>query len=438
MLPNRTRSSLFVGLLVFLAALPAVADDFRELQLWAPAEVGPYGRGPQPGEGFFFVFDQMYWNVSRPATATIGWEDNTRAVWFGPNVDLFGQPIPGNEFIQTNTHDTSMLRSASLTGSQRFDVGRVIDRWGWFVSTYTLNTQHQELTMNNVGVVFEDPEFGGAGRRFLQGRYFIPGDPDAEPPIPDAETGLLDLPVIFNEMHVTNRTKHWNVELNMLYRTRQLHYGGFFEFFGGARYLEFQDQFTVSTFPPPEEVVVDDDENGNGDANGNGNGDGNPFGSLDYSLWDTRADNNVVGPQIGMRWFRQHGPWRVSAEGRFFAGINNQNITQTGILGSELDPTTFVYGRPDAVGSQGFSHRETTVVFSPAWEIRCNLHYQLTRHISAKVGWTGFWINSIARGSSMVDYRVNSLDSPSMGINMANNRQSVFAHGLNIGVEVNR
>lgn len=417
MLPNRTRSSLLVGILLLTAALPAFGDDIRDMQLFAPANVSPYGNGPQPPEGFFFTFDQMFWNISRPATQTIGRPGGTREVWYGPGA--------GDFFVQTNTHDTSLLQSSALTGSQRFEVGRILDRWGWFVSTYNLHSQNQELTFRNVGMVLEDPEYQvGANppRRFMQGRYELDTDPVAW-------SGLLDLPLTFDTMTVTNRAKHWNVELNMLYRTRQLHKGGFLEFFAGARYLEFDDQFVVSGFSPlpveidGEDIVV---------------GDHPLLGILDDSFWDTQANNHVIGPQIGLRWFRQTGSWRLSGEGRFFAGINNQSITQYGVLGSELDPYTTVAGRPDAVGPQGFSHRATAVEFSPAWEVRANLHYQFTRAISFKVGWTGFWMDSVARASGMVDYQVNHLNNASMGIDMANNRQSVFIHGMNIGFEVNR
>ncbi|MFW5692873.1 MAG: BBP7 family outer membrane beta-barrel protein [Thermoguttaceae bacterium] len=435
MLPNRTRSLLLVGFLVFAAALPAFAD-IRDLQFFAPADVSPYGNGPQPPEGFFFTFDQMFWYINRPSVQPIGRPGGTREVWFGPDA--------GDFFVQTNTHDTALLRSAELSGSQRYEVGRILDRWGWFVSAYNLRPQHQESTFRNVGVVFEDPEYQvGANppRRFLQGRYELDTDPVTY-------SDLLDLPVLFDTMTVTNRVEHWNVELNMMYRTRQLHNGGFLEFFAGARYLEFDDQFMVNGFSPLLEAEDDEDDNGddngddddNGNDNGNGNGEGEHplLGILDDSIWDTKADNHVIGPQIGVRWFRQTGRWRLSGEGRFFAGINNQSITQYGVLGSELDPNELVSGRPESVSAQGFSHRATALEFSPAWEVRANLHYQFTRAISFKVGWTGFWMDSVARASSMVDYEVNNLSNASMGINMANNRQAVFMHGMNIGVEVNR
>ncbi|MDZ7616004.1 MAG: BBP7 family outer membrane beta-barrel protein [Patescibacteria group bacterium] len=470
MLPHRTHPSLLVGLLVLLAAVPALGNDLQDLRLWAPAETGPYGNGPQPPEGFFFTLDQMFWYMTRPATQVIGAPEGTH--------NYTPQPVYGGmvrELVQGNSHDTSTIGAGGMSGSQRFEIGRIVDRWGWFVSAYSLHTQHQQSILNGASVVFADPQVGPPPERhYLQGYYIL----NPTPPPPIIDTTLYDLPVNFDKLVVTNRTKMWNVELNALLRTRQMHNGGFFEFFGGARYMEINDQFTVEACsarelnpgdrgvnengsgwvlaPPPHRTAGDDDDDDDDDDDGtelydaygyriNSRGErlGFATGALSDSFWDTKADNHVIGPQLGMRWFRQHGRWRLSSEGRFFAGINNQSVTQTGYLNSEANSSVLITGMPAGVSPLGFSHRESKVEFSPAFEIRLDLHYQITRAVSLKTGWTGFWIDSIARGSALVDYNITTPDDPqkpysAMGIDMAGNKQTVFAHGFNIGIEVNR
>ena len=465
MLPNRTHPSLLAGLLVFLVAFPALGDDLRDLQLWAPAETGPYGNGPQPPEGFFFTLDQMFWHITKPATQVIGKAGATRQV--------YGQPAYGSnvvpEGVQGNTHNTGMIGAGGISGSQRFEIGRVIDRWGWFVSAYSLHCQHQEAVMDHASVVFEDPEYGVNNRRYLQGYFLL--DPLVTPPTVTPQ--MYNLPVDFETLVVTNRTKMWNVELNAMHRTKQLHGGGFLEFFAGARYMEINDQYMVEgisarelspgergvnrngtgwVIDTPDYRSDDDDDDDDDDSstelyddygyriNDRGERLGFATGALGDSLWDTEADNHVVGPQIGMRWFRQTGRWRLSGEGRFFAGINNQSVRQTGYLGSELNGSVLVTGMPAGVNPLGFSHYATEVEFSPAWEVRLDLHYQFTRAVSVKAGWTGFWIDSIARGSALVDYNIHDPDNnyATMGIDMTGNRQTLFAHGFNIGIEVNR
>ena len=125
------------------------------------------------------------------------------------------------------------------------------------------------------------------------------------------------------------------------------------------------------------------------------------------------------------------------------AGFNNQNIFQQGALASEwypgskytsdieFTPADF-QGRPLLMSKTSFTHREHAVEWSPIVELRINLQYQLTRGISIRGGWTGMWIDGIARGSALNVYRL-----PDMGLDMADNRQDVFVQGFNLGAQLN-
>lgn len=390
MMPSRTRTGLVVGCLILLMVTGATADDIRQLRLFGPPQVSPYGDGPEPGEGLFFTFEGLFWWIETPEATPIGFPNLTRNVFFGPD--------DSDMVVQSNTHDTGFLKNFLVEGN-RYEIGRVLDRWGWFVSAYDLHDQWNTRTLDDVDVVFVDDEFGPLGLKLLEGFFF--DDPDADPPT----TVIRNLPVTFDDVRVTNRVDHWSVELNAMYRTRRRHHGGFFEFFGGARYMELDDTFLVS-------------------AEG---------GILADSNWDTRVENNIIGPQAGMRWFRQHGRWRLSAEGRLFAGINNQNIHQSGVFGTQLNPTQEVEGQPMNFDTTGYVNDAYEVEFSPGLELRLDLHYQITRALSVQVGWTGFYLDGIARASSMINYEV-----PTMGINLGNNRQDVFIQGVTVGFELNR
>ena len=46
----------------------------------------------------------------------------------------------------------------------------------------------------------------------------------------------------------------------------------------------------------------------------------------------------MVGPQIGLRWFKKQGRWMFTTEGRFLAGMNCQNISQQVDIGPNLNP----------------------------------------------------------------------------------------------------
>jgi len=115
-----------VGLLVLLAGTFAFGQGLAGMQLFAPADVSSYGRGPQPNEGFFFDYDILYWTISPPRVTTIGKPGLTRNVYIGP--DLIQDRI-----TQHNELDTGDLR-AEFTLGNRIEVGRVTENHGWMVS----------------------------------------------------------------------------------------------------------------------------------------------------------------------------------------------------------------------------------------------------------------------------------------------------------------
>jgi len=391
------------------------------MELFAPADLSTYGSGIQPKEGFFFVFDGLSWSIAKPNVAVIGNDtpgERSRLVYNVGN--------PDTAWTQTNSHDTGPLESAFTEGN-RIEFGRICNRRGWMVGVYNLRDQTQQFVASDVHVVFaDDDDWGDPSGGRLQGPVvqLDPGDPTATPPIPPTNGPNVNLPVIFDEMNVINRVEHWNVELMCIHRTRPFHYGGYFEIFAGVRYFEFDEDFSVdarrvddptATTPPNNASVI-----------------------LANSFWDTLAENHVIGPQAGLRWFKKNGRWMFSTEARFMAGYNLQNLRQTGILGSELNPDTTarVLGEPALMLATPFDHIDHEEKFSPVGELRAELRYQLTRAISFRAGWSGIWMDGIARSSNLVDYSL--FEQGVMGILADNNDQDVFIHGLTIGVDVNR
>jgi hypothetical protein len=78
-------------------------------------------------------------------------------------------------------------------------------------------------------------------------------------------------------------------------------------------------------------------------------------------------------------------------------------------------------------------------VWSPAFELRLEAKYQVTRAIEFKAGWTGFWIDNIARANAIIDYKVGTpAGEQPLGIDSSGNRQGLFVNGLTMGFTVNR
>ena len=131
-----------------------------------------------------------------------------------------------------------------------------------------------------------------------------------------------------------------------------------------------------------------------------------------------------------------------STEGRFLAGLNCQNIQQHVNMGPSLDPGIYDDGshapyyrpfEPMAMGPTTATHVVYAREWSPAIELRVEGRYQITRSISFHAGWTGMWMDGIARASELVEYSL-----PAMGINMADHRESIFVNGLTLGFDINR
>ena len=404
---KRTTSWLGAVSLVLAVGLPGLAQDLEGLQLFAPVEVTPYGCGPQPKEGYFFVWDGLNWSISKPNVATVGFEGLTRTVYYGPHPIDEQDPV-SDAAIQSNSLDTGALR-AFRTSGDRFEMGRVCGRHGWMVSTFHLKPQTQWIYASEVTMTFVDPEFGPLGSKLLEG---IVGDDGEEPPVDI----IRDLPLTFEDVIIRNSVTTWSVELMYIHRSKQRHHGGFLEWFAGVRYMEFDENFNVDATGIP---VVEAEPNELGNI-------------LADSNWYTQADNHIVGPQAGLRWFRKRGRWMLSTEGRFFAGYNSQTIRQRGVLGSKLTPPGGLF-EPAVMGPTYFTSVRHFDEWSPCAELRAELRFQVTRAISLRAGWTGIWVDGIARPSNMINYEVAY-----MGINGNGNRQDVFINGLTLGVDVNR
>jgi hypothetical protein len=85
------------------------------------------------------------------------------------------------------------------------------------------------------------------------------------------------------------------------------------------------------------------------------------------------------------------------------------------------------------MGPTSFNHAFHTEEFSPVVEVRAEARYKLTRCFDVGAGWTGIWIDNVARASNVINYEV-----PDMGLRTLYNRQNAFVHGLNFTITVNR
>jgi hypothetical protein len=392
---NQRCLRLAIGLVVLLIGLPAFAQNMRKADLFSPADISPYGGGPQPNEGYFFAFDGLNWHISTPSVTPLG-ADIPRTVYYGPDIT--------DSVVQTDSHNTGWMAMTSEAGI-RVEFGRMGRHRGWIFSTYQLTTETQTTALTDVVMTFVDPPDPTTGRKLLEG--VVGTIPDPLDPTQTIDV-IRDLPLTFDTVYLRNSTKTLSVELMAVHRFNQRHYGGFLEVFAGVRYLEFDEDFAVNAIGSP---VLGD------------------------SIWSTEAENHIIGPQVNARWFRQSGRWMLSTEGRFMVGFNSQSIRQDGTLGTQLP----VVGQavpnftPLLMKTTSFNHVRHIQEWSPLIELRTEVRYQLTRSIALRAGWTGIWMDGIARASNLINYEV-----PYMGLRTEFNEQDVFVHGPNFGITINR
>jgi len=328
------RNGLKLGLaavLVLVTGAAASAQGLGDMQLFALADQSRYGGGYCPNEGYFFVFDGLVWNISSPETTSIGFQDLTRLVWYDETTSV----------IQSNELDTGFMKT-DFTNGQRYEFGHISGHHGWVFTGFTLSDQNQRLVSSDADVVFSDPPFGPGGTQRLEGY------------IDALLTVIDDLPVTFTEIEAVNKVELWGTELNYKYRMHPHHKGGLCELMVGVRYMEFDETFSVEGLG----------------------------GILDQSFWSTEAENHMIGPQLGLRWFRKQNRWTWSAEAKFFAAFNEQSVRQRSTLGSELVPpggNTLTpgpaQGLPLAMGPSNATHFQHHSEWSPAAELRVTLKY---------------------------------------------------------------
>ncbi|MBN1589761.1 MAG: BBP7 family outer membrane beta-barrel protein [Pirellulales bacterium] len=428
---KRVILSLTVLATALSVGFPAPAQDLLDMQLFAPPNLSTYGGPRRASEGFFFTFDGLLWAVSTPQVTTIGQpSEQGREVWYGPD--------PAQTATQNNTHNTSIF-GAQVVGGQRYEGGFVDGHHGLLFSGWRLNSQTQDIRTTSMDMVFDDYEWGGElDYRHLDGYV-------------DDQGTIKPLPVTFASANIRNRVETWGVELSYLLRSNPTPSGGYFEVFLGARYLEFNDEFSVHAYGDVVPVEISGET-----VSGivmtslplGADQETLYTGTLANSVWYQDAKNHIVGPQIGARWFKHYNRWMISAEGRFFAGFNSQSLYQDGYVGDQLNPNQGMLNEPSlpghvplaavplSLGPTTFTHQSNENEWSPGVEVRVNFEWQWTKNVSFGAGWSGLWMDGIARASNLINYEFGT--SSTMGILTQNNRQDVFVNGANFRINVNR
>ncbi|HVX61003.1 MAG TPA: BBP7 family outer membrane beta-barrel protein [Pirellulales bacterium] len=497
---NRMKLWLALGLQLLVTSTAAAQElqedewlpGIRDTKLFAPADLSYYGNGPRRNKGWFFTIEGLQWATSAPERTSIG------------NPDYHPLTYDGQGYaIQQNTMDTGFIIPYMRQG-ERLQLGFVDeDGKGWLVGTTVLHSATSHGYASNAGVSFYAPFVNGVNalEGFVQEPLVVPtnqpdgfigggqggniaivnadinhnnvfgatgqdiGTPNATPPpdfvpppdgFPDilAATDygdLVQLPVIFPHLETKYTSRLWGIEVMRTWQLAKGKHGGAWDFMAGVRYLRFRDNFYFSGTGPSQTVTLVP-VNGSSSSSNTTSPGTVMVGVLSDTAFTQTGDNNLVGPQIGLRNLIGKGRFSLATEARFMASANFQNIRQNGWVASRANMGRIIptfpliyqdnnvnYGTivpqisTPNLSPQGVNHTHHSTQFSPVGELRLNAQYQIYRSLSVSVGWTGLVMGGMARSTNMVNYAL-----PNLGILNTGNRQVVFVNGVTFGVNFNR
>ncbi len=455
------------GLIVAMSVIETRADEFydlkdtsiyvdstdHDLQFFSPVDFDFNNEPIGQGNGYFFVFDKLSWATTgeRHTIGSGAADDGSLNPFREFLTGRFGDTLDPNNLVPVSIGPPLLVSGinsgpprAEFAWGERYEFGYFDDTTTWSIGIldgadanaselYGLETQ--DSLYGSVLVVFDDPQdlmrgfidvLGPIGGAFQpdgladdidgDGQFGPDGydldDPGREPDsffIGDLRgdfDDIVDLPTSFQFLNARNSTKSDGIELMKSHRLGNKHHmvkhqNNAVDISYGVRYLRLRDNFEVTGFG----------------------------GVMGASFWDTRIDNNLVGPQIAMKWNHQRGRAKLDFGGRFLFGYNIMNFEQDAALGQDLIPGQ--HNRSLYMGPTYSKHGKQENDFSPLVELRVQGSYQITRALAARLGYTATFVDNIRRAAQHVKYEL-----PNMGFRENAGTQEIFINGVNFGFDV--
>ncbi|MFT5527956.1 MAG: hypothetical protein ACI9HK_005942 [Pirellulaceae bacterium] len=308
----------------------------HDMQFFAPAELGDFGKPPKPQPGWFGSLDRVYMYVSRPqAEVTYTEGDFT----WGKRLDLG---------YMTEENHGWLMSYLNIDGPNAFDI----------------------LEVERINRIFtQDDPINGTGEE-------LEADQNNGTPQSRKRTYFLHDSV--------NSAEYSTFEISKIFRRKQLHHGGVLEPFFGFRYSKFTDL-------PRNDTYTRFDATG---APLPGPPGGTPLLTLPTTTGvieeliseSAKFDNYMVGGQLGARLNWWQGRWNLSTEVRAF-GLHNfqihrgiNNTTTTLYDGGATDSAVVMVDRQRTFTD---NHMDEFVFGA---DVRAQAAFEVTRDIALQFG----------------------------------------------------
>ncbi len=338
-----------------------------DYQMFSPLQTEDFIDGFKANTGWFFTYDRTYFRTTRPDA------------------------------------EASFMQSDRTWGN-RFDFGYMTSQGhGWYFSVMDLS----------------GPNVSDRIRQERNNR-FVEGSPQEEPIDPpqdnnNRETGARDY-FLHDSLNVAELT---NFEINKTFRREPRSNGSIVEPFIGFRMGRFTDFYLNDEYNryddegnpvPPIPDPNDPDSPQPDDA-----------AIEEYISSRANLANNMVGGQIGTRWYNKKGRWLISGELKAFAMANLQNLedrTFTTVTLVDVGTDNDV----DTETQQFITSYASATEFVVGGEIRAEAAYEVTRDFSLRFG---FELLEFGKGLGR-------------GNDITQNTESATIYGITFGCTLNR
>ncbi len=164
-------------------------------------------------------------------------------------------------------------------------------------------------------------------------------------------------PLTITVPYIENRLDYTSAEISKQWRVKELHHGSFVDVFLGMRYghiLHHDNLVRPLGFATPTSLSI---------------------------------ENHMIGPQAGLRWFKQKGRWTISTEGRYYYAWNDQFMSAP-----EFNRQSAAGGGP-GIKSPNFER------WVQSGDVRAEVTFDVTKAVSLNAGFDVLYMaNGIGRG----------------------------------------
>lgn len=419
---------------------PYAAPSFQPGPPTDPGAGGAYGGAPH----FWASFEYLLWYAKgQPATFPLLTSSAPS------DRGLLGRPST-LVLLPTKNISYNPISGARITGGFYYDADR---RFGFEASGFVLERR------SNITDISSSP----SGIPTLARPFIDSANPRGFDSLVVANPNLGQGRVV-----IATSSQTWGVDGNEIINLYRSEPGGKFawslDVLAGYRFLQLQEDLQINSstqlnLPPTVTPIFAVGPFGIISQVGSTTTPGTiPFGGLTLSSNATvlvqdqfKVTNRFNGGQVGLRGEVRYGMWTVQATGKFAFGDMNQRLEITGASAYADLSRPLPFGRPNYGTAFGglyanasnigrYNHDE--FAFIP--ELTLNVGLNVTRSLTAFVGYNFLWISNVARPSEQFNPVVNTATvpfSPNYGAtNRPNVPRQIFAQdqfwlmGLNAGL----